>query len=363
MNDAPLLIIAAGGTGGHMFPAQALAEEMLTRGWRVKLSTDERGNKYSGGFPAGIEREIVSSATFSRGGIATKLAAPFKILGGAFSAWRGMRADRPSAVIGFGGYPALPAMISARLLNTPRLVHEQNGVLGRVNKVFAPHVHMVACSVWPTRLPTKAKATHTGNPVRGAVLERANATYQAPGLWPMNLLVIGGSQGASVMSRVVPEAIAMLPEGMLPYLTISHQARDADMDLAIRSYEAIGVRADVQPFFDDIPARLAETQLVISRAGASSVADIAVIGRPSILIPYPAAINDHQTANAQGLLECGGAFVLQESTLTPEALSGHISGILSDEDGARAMAQAAATQGKPRATQELADLVEKLTHN
>lgn len=355
-----LIVIAAGGTGGHMFPAQAMAEEMLSRGWRVKLSTDARGNKYSTNFPKEVEREIVSSATPSRGGFVGKLTLPFKIMFGAISAWRSMRKDRPTVVIGFGGYPAIPAMMASWALKVPRMIHEQNGVLGRVNHFFASHVDVVACSVWPTVLPPKAHAVHTGNPVRNAVLEYAEAPYSPPGNWPMNILVIGGSQGASLMTRVVPEAIAMLPEGLRRYLTISHQARDADMELAKTSYDAIGVSADIQPFFEDVPKRIAEAQLIIARAGASSIADISIIGRPSILIPLAIAIKDHQTINAQSLSETGGAFVLQESTLTAEAISGHISAILSDEDGATAMAQAAASQGKPDATKNLADLVDQL---
>ncbi len=360
MNRKPLLVIAAGGTGGHMFPAQALAEEMLARGWRVKLSTDVRGNRYSGNFPQEVEREVVSSATPSRGGIPAKLLLPFRIAAGVFSAWRSMRRDRPSVVVGFGGYPSIPAMTAACLLRLPRMVHEQNGVLGRVNQPFATRVDAVACSVWPTELPAGANAVHTGNPVRGAVLAKAGAPYRVPGTHPMHLLVMGGSQGASILSRVVPEAIAMLPEGMLQYLSISHQARPADLDLVVKSYEAIGVPADVQTFFDDVPERMEAAQLVISRAGASSIADITVIGRPSILVPLAIAVRDEQSANARPLEESGAAFVLQENVFTPETLSGHIAAILSDEDGARAMAQAALALGKPQATKELAILVEML---
>ncbi len=360
MAQTPLLIIAAGGTGGHMFPAQALAEEMLARGWQVKLSTDVRGNRYSGNFPKEILREVVSSATPARGGVLGKLVMPFRILNGVFAAWRSMRRVRPNVVIGFGGYPAIPAMSAAWMLGLPRMVHEQNGVLGRVNQLFARRVNVVACSVWPTKVPPNTQTVHTGNPVRAAVLALANAPYLAPGPWPMKLLVIGGSQGAGILSRIVPEAIAMLPEGMLQHLTISHQAREEDIDLVVRSYEAIGVRADVKPFFNDVPERIADAQLVISRAGASSVADISVIGRPVILIPLAAAVRDEQTANAQGLAQSGGAFILQEDAFTPAALSGHISAILSDEEGAIAMAQAAAAQGKPAATKSLANLVETL---
>ena len=357
---APLLIIAAGGTGGHMFPAQALAEEMLARGWRVKLSTDARGNRYSDGFPDAVKREVVSSATPARGGALAKLVMPFRIASGVYSAWRSMKADCPSVVVGFGGYPAIPAMSAARLLGLPRMVHEQNGVLGRVNGLFAKQVDVVACSVWPTELPKNTRAVHTGNPVRGVVLEHAAARYHIPGDFPMNLLVIGGSQGASILSDVVPKAIAMLPDDMKAHLNVSHQARAGDLNRVVAEYDVMDVTADVQPFFDDVPVRIDAAQLVISRAGASSIADLTVIGRPSILIPLAAAIRDEQTANAKALVESGGAFLIKESELTAERLSGHIKAILSDAEGAAAMAQAAAAQGKPDATQELAALVESL---
>ena len=357
---SPLLIIAAGGTGGHMFPAQALAEEMLTRGWRVKLSTDARGNRYSGGFPDAVKREVVSSATPSRGGPLAKLVMPFRIASGVFSAWRSMKADRPTVVVGFGGYPAIPAMTAARLLGLPRMIHEQNGVLGRVNGLFAKRVDVVACSVWPTELPANTNAVHTGNPVRSVVLEHASAPYHVPGDYPMNLLVFGGSQGASILSNVVPKAIALLPDAMKAHLNVSHQARAADQDAVVAAYEAMDVTADVQPFFEDIPVRLDAAQLVVSRAGASSIADLTVIGRPSILIPLAIAVRDEQTANAKALVESGGAFLIPEPELTAEKLAGHIKAILSDPEGAIAMAQAAAAQGKPEATQELAALVESL---
>jgi UDP-N-acetylglucosamine--N-acetylmuramyl-(pentapeptide) pyrophosphoryl-undecaprenol N-acetylglucosamine transferase len=343
-----------------MFPAQALAEEMLARGWRVKLSTDARGNRYSGGFPDAVKREVVSSATPSRGGSLAKLVMPFRIASGVFSAWRSMKADRPTVVVGFGGYPAIPAMTAARLLGFPRMIHEQNGVLGRVNGLFAKRVDVVACSVWPTELPANTKAVHTGNPVRSVVLDHASAPYHVPGDYPMNLLVIGGSQGASILSNVVPKAIALLPDAMKAHLNVSHQARAADLEAVVVAYETMGVTADVQPFFEDIPVRIDAAQLVVSRAGASSIADLTVIGRPSILIPLAIAVRDEQTANARALVESGGAFLIPEPELTDKELSGHIKAILSDAEGAIAMAQAAAALGKPEATQELADLVESL---
>ncbi len=355
-----LLVIAAGGTGGHMFPAQALAEEMLARGWRVKLSTDERGARYAGGFPEVVMREVVKSATTARGGGLAKLMVLPRIAMGSFKAWRSFRTDRPDVVIGFGGYPALPAMIAAWLLRLPRMVHEQNGVLGRVNKVFAARVDMVACSVWPTELPKGAVGEHTGNPVREHVRARAGSPYITPGDYPMNLLVFGGSQGASVLSEVVPKALALLPAPLLQRLIIAHQARDADHDLAVNAYAALGVRAEVKPFFEAIADRIANAQLVIARAGASSVADICVIGRPSILIPLAIATKDHQTANAAALKAAKGAIVVQEKDLTPEALAKHIGGVLSDPDYAQSMAEAALELGRPDATERLAALVENL---
>ncbi|MEP4639493.1 MAG: glycosyltransferase, partial [Yoonia sp.] len=199
---APLLIIAAGGTGGHMFPAQALAEAMLAKGWRVRLSTDARGARYTGGFPDAVEVSVVGSATFARGGIAAKLAVPFRILGGAFSAIGRMIKDRPVVVVGFGGYPAIPAMTAAWVLRIPRMIHEQNGVLGRVNQLFAKRVDQIACGTWPTELPDGVEGIHTGNPVRSAILDRAGAPYIPPGDYPMSIVVMGGSQGARILSDV-----------------------------------------------------------------------------------------------------------------------------------------------------------------
>lgn len=357
----PLLVIAAGGTGGHMFPAQALAEAMLRKGWRVKLSTDARGARYTGGFPHVVEVEEVSSATFARGGILAKALVPVKIMGGVLSmAWR-LRRDRPAAVVGFGGYPSIPALGAAWMLGLPRMIHEQNGVLGRVNKRFATKVDFVACGTWPTEAPEGANAIPTGNPVRGAVLERAGAPYIAPGDYPMSILVMGGSQGARALSDTVPAAIAALPQYLRQHISVSHQARDEDHDRVVNFYNQHGIRADVQPFFTDIPRRMSEAQLVISRAGASSVADISVIGRPSILIPYPYATEDHQTANARGLVDAQAAILIPESQLDVEVLSSQIANVLDHPEGASQMARSAMSQGIPDATERLVALVEELT--
>ncbi|WP_370255505.1 UDP-N-acetylglucosamine--N-acetylmuramyl-(pentapeptide) pyrophosphoryl-undecaprenol N-acetylglucosamine transferase [Nioella sp.] len=360
MADGPLLVIAAGGTGGHMFPAQALAEAMIRKGWRVRLSTDARGARYAGGFPHVVEVRQVASATFARGGVLARAVAPFRILGGIVAATIGMMRDRPAVVVGFGGYPSIPALAAAWITRRPRMIHEQNGVLGRVNRLFATRVDRVACGTWPTSLPAGVEGVHTGNPVRGTVLERAGAAYIAPGDYPMSLLVFGGSQGARILSDVVPAAVALLPEDIRRHLRVAQQARPEDQDRVIAAYYEIGVQSEVEPFFRDIPRRLSEAQLVISRSGASSVADISVIGRPSILVPYAAATADHQTANARGLVEAGGAIRIPERKFTPEALAEAIAAVLSQPDAAAEMARAALSVGMPDATGLLVDLVEEL---
>lgn len=358
----PYCLIAAGGTGGHMFPAQSLAETLLARGWRVRLSTDERGARYASGFPAAVEREVVSSATTARGGIAARLAVPFRIGSGVLAARRAMKADPPAIVVGFGGYPTIPAMSAALALGIPRMIHEQNGVMGRVNTAFARRVHKVACGTWPTVLPEGVEGVHTGNPVRQAVLDQAGATYAAPtGGGPLHVLVIGGSQGARVLSDVVPDAIIGLPAEIRARLQLGQQARAEDMERVGAAYRQAGIAADIRPFFDDVPERLAECQLVISRAGASSLADITVIGRPAILIPFAAATGDHQSANARALGEAGAAMVLPESVLDAESLRRDMLGILSDAPRASGMAAAALALGRPDAAQRLADLVMELT--
>ena len=356
----PLLLIAAGGTGGHMFPAQALAEAMVRKGWRVKLSTDVRGARYAGGFPHVVKVEEVASATFARGGLVAKLAVPFAIAGGIVAATLGMMRDRPAVVVGFGGYPSIPALVAAWVLRRPRMIHEQNGVLGRVNRLFATHVDAVACGTWPTALPDGVVGQDVGNPVRSAVLDRAGAGYIPPGDYPMLVLVIGGSQGARVLSDVVPGAVALLSDGLRKLLRVAHQARAEDVGRVVASYAAAGVAAEVEPFFSDIPRRLSEAQLVISRSGASSVADIAVIGRPAIFIPFAAATGDHQTANARGLVAGEAAILLPEKALDAAALARQITAVLTQPELALRMARNALAHGRPDATRRLVDLVERL---
>ncbi|WP_028725962.1 UDP-N-acetylglucosamine--N-acetylmuramyl-(pentapeptide) pyrophosphoryl-undecaprenol N-acetylglucosamine transferase [Paracoccus zeaxanthinifaciens] len=355
-----LALIAAGGTGGHMFPAQSLAELMLAEGWRVKLSTDTRGARYAGNFPEAVERQVVNSATTARGGVAGKLSAPFRILSGVMAARRAFRADRPEVVVGFGGYPTIPAMSAALTMGVPRMIHEQNGIMGRVNRIFAGRVQRVACGTWPTDLPGGVQGSHVGNPVRAAVLEHSAAPYAAPGQGALNLLVIGGSQGARVLSDVVPAAVAGLPDDIRARLRVSHQARAEDAERVTAAYAEAGIEAEVQPFFADVPERIAAAQLVVSRSGASSLADITVIGRPSILIPFAAAAGDHQTANAQSLAEAGAAHIHPESVLDAESLTRDIRAILTDPAQAQAMADAALSLARPDAARRLYDLVTEI---
>jgi len=356
----PLLLIAAGGTGGHMFPAQALAEAMVRRGWRVKLSTDARGARYTGGFPHVVAVEQVASATFARGGMLAKLAVPFRILRGIAAAWRAMRRDRPAVVVGFGGYPTIPALAAAWLAGVPRVIHEQNGVLGRVNRLFARRVQGFACGTWPTDLPAGVTGEHVGNPVRAAVADRAGAPYIAPGDYPLSLVVLGGSQGARVLSEVVPAGLALLPEDMRARLRVAHQAREEDREAVRAAYGAAHISAEVQSFFTDVPRRLAEAQLVIARAGASTVAELSVVGRPAILVPYGAATGDHQTANARGLLHAGAAVLIPESRFDAAALAEQVALVLGNPQAAEQMARAALAYGIADATERLVAMVERV---
>ena len=254
----------------------------------------------------------------------------------------------------------IPAMAAAWLLRKPRMIHEANGVLGRVNELFARRVQVVACGIWPTVLPKGTRAEHTGNPVRAAILEHAGAPYIPPGDYPMSILVMGGSQGARVMSDMVPPAISALPQEIRRNIRVSHQARPEDVERVKDYYDSELITADVQTFFDDVPRRMTEAQLVISRSGASTVADVSVIGRPAIWVPYAGAIRDEQTANARGIVEVGGAILIPESQFTPQALADNILAVFDDPHAATLMANAALSRGKPDATDALVEMVETL---
>lgn len=341
-----------------MFPAQALAEAMLARGWRVALATDARGLRYAGGFPRDVERRQLSAASFARGGMLTRLLVPLNLARGVWQAWRWFRRARPAAVAGFGGYPAFPALAAAALTGTPRLIHEQNGVLGRVNRLFAARVDVVACGTWPlVNAPEGVRLKRVGNPVRPAI---EPAPYTPPGE-TVNLLVFGGSQGASAFARVVPPALAALDPALRSRLRVVQQAREGETAGVEATLAEAGIAAEVAPFFTDMPARLAAAHLVIARAGASTVAELAAVGRPAILVPYPAAMDDHQSANARALAERGAALVLREMDLTAEELAGHLTRLLADGTELARMAEAAQSASAPGAATMLADTVNEIT--
>ena len=256
---------------------------------------------------------------------------------------------------------ALPALAGAMYHRLPRLIHEQNGVLGRVNKLFAARVGALTCGVYPvTNAPKGAQLIDMGNPIRDAVRAAMASEYQAPGDGPLSLLIFGGSQGASVFAELIPAALSELPLDIRDRLRITQQVRGVEMAAVSAIYKTAGVEAELAEFFDDMPRRLADAHLVICRAGASTVSELTAIGRPSILVPYPSAMDDHQTANAQPLADAGAAILAQEAGLTGAALAGHIRAILSDPAKASGMATAAKALGHPAAASDLADLVETL---
>ena len=343
-----------------MYPAQSLAEELLRRGWRVTLASDARGMRYAGGFPEAVARQELHAATTARGGITAKLAAPVTLLRGVMQARRWMKADRPDVVIGFGGYPAAPSMAAAISLGIPRLIHEQNNVLGRANRLFVKRVHPLACGIGvPHNTPQGVRAVEVGNPVRDTALAVSGRAYEPPEEGPVRLLVFGGSQGASVLSEMLPPALSFLPDGLRARLHVTQQARSLEIVPLEENYAMADMtQVEAAPFFDDMPERIAGAHLVIARAGASTCAELAVIGRPSILIPLPTAMSDHQSANAAWLAEAGASVAVAQPGLTPEALGRVIGELLGDPSRLSGMAAAAKAAGRPDAAGQLADLVE-----
>jgi len=356
------ILLAAGGTGGHLFPAEALAHELIARGWGVHLATDDRAERFAGNFPAAGIHTIASATFGSRN--------PFALAKSFLTIWRGVRqatrliADiRAQAVVGFGGYPTLPPLYAATRRQVPTLIHEQNAVMGRANRALARRVNAIAGGFLdPDKSDAGAKIVVTGNPVRPAVLEAAKSAYQSSeGGAPFRLLVFGGSQGAQFFSDAVPAAIALLPEAQRNRLKIIQQARADDESRVKKAYADLGIEADVSPFFRDMAARMAAAQLVVSRSGASTVSEIAVIGRPALLVPYPHALDHDQAANAAALAAAGGAEVHQQSTLTPARLGELLGAAMGDPGKLTAMALSAKSVGRPDAARLLADLTEAIS--
>jgi len=356
----PLVVVAAGGTGGHLFPAEALAVALGRRGVTVDLATDERAVLYGADFPA-RQTHIITSATV-RGRDPLALARTALRLGsGTMQAWRLLGRLRPAAVVGFGGYPTIPPLLAAAWRRIPTLIHEQNGVMGRANRFLAPRVVAIATS-FPgalARTPAlAAKATHTGNPVRPAVVEAAGVAFVAPAATgPLRLLVFGGSQGARIMADVVPAAVERLPAAVRGHLAVTQQARGEDLERVRAVYARIGIAATVEPFFGDLPMRLAQSHLVVSRSGASTVAELAAIGRPAVLVPLPHALDQDQLANAAVLERAGCAIRIDQAVFTPEKLATEIARIATEPERLAVMAQGSRQAGALDAADRLAELV------
>ena len=350
------IALAAGGTGGHLFPAVALARELLARGHGVTVLTDPRGAK----FDAGVQVRSVP-ATRLAGGLFAKLAGALQMLRGVAAAAWYLKRDRVDLLVGFGGYPSVAPVLAAKLVGVPVILHEQNAVLGRANARLAKYAKLVATS-FPEVAGLGGKAQRlTGNPVRWEAAAARSQPYVASADdAPFGLLVFGGSQGASVFSDVVPAACALLPESLRARLRVTQQARPADVAATEAAYQALGVTAEVAPFFQDLPARMAVSHLVVARAGASTIAEVLAIGRPAVLVPYPHAMDDHQTANAQAVDEAGGAWLMPQPAFTPEALARRLETLLTLPECTEKVAVNAHALGRPDAAAHLADVAESV---
>ena len=351
-----VIVRSAGGTGGHLFPAQALAAELTRRGRKIVVMTDRRFANYATHFP-GAEIQTVPSSPFNA------IAAPFKIAAGMVMAFFKLLRLRPAAVIGFGGYPSLPVMLAATFARLPTAIIEQNAVVGRANRLVMNRVKLVAAAFPIARFAPrdKSKIVLTGNPLRAEVIALWGAPYAMPQQdGPLRLLVFGGSQGARAFSRIIPAAITMLPAAYKHRLHLVQQCRLEDLEAVRQTYANAEIRADLAPFFGDLPARMAAAHLVIGRSGAGTVAELMAIGRPSILVPLPYALDDNQTPNADILANAGAAWRVRESDLTPDLLAQMLMAIFNDPADLKARADKAHALAVPNAAANLADLVERL---
>lgn len=355
-----LVIIAAGGTGGHMFPARAFADEMRARGWAVGLISDDRGLRYAETFPAEWKVAVKASSPNVRKPW-TLPGAFLKINRGIAEAGRTIAREGPSLIAGFGGYPAFPALMAGQRRRVPIIIHEQNAVLGRVNRQFAKKAKVVASGFDRLdRLPKGAAHMPLGNPVRAPILAMRETPYP-PTDGPLTIFITGGSQGARILGEAIPLAIANhIPAPLRARLRVVQQVREEQLDSVRAIYDKVQVSAELKPFFDDMPARLAAAHLIIARSGAGTVSEIAAIGRPSILIPLAIAMDDHQAANAEALTDVGAADVILEGNLYPQLLGALIAARLDDGGEMRQRAAAAKAAGKVNAAQELADIAERV---
>jgi UDP-N-acetylglucosamine--N-acetylmuramyl-(pentapeptide) pyrophosphoryl-undecaprenol N-acetylglucosamine transferase len=357
---APLVVLAAGGTGGHVFPASALALELERRGIGLAVVTDRRGGDL-GGFLANVETHAIRAGGIAGKSFGGRLRGIVDLALGFLQARRILGRLRPSAVVGFGSYASVPTVLAASLAGIKTAIHEQNAILGRANRFLAGRVHAIATSFEASQgVPAEAaaKACHTGMPVRPQIVAVRARSYPALGPdGPVRLLVLGGSQGARRLSEVVPAAVGALGETLRRRLVVCQQCRAEDEGAVRQAYEGLGVAAELSPFFADVHERLAEAHLVIARAGASTVAEIATVGRPVILVPYPHAIDDHQSANAHAIDDAGAGWLLPEEALSAESLAARIDSLLGLPRMLERTAASARAVGRPDAAERLADLV------
>lgn len=354
MSRRTTIVLAAGGTGGHVFPANAAAAALARRGHRVVLASDGRGQRFEGD----VEIARIAAASLG-GGLLAKLGGACKIGVGVLQAMKLLISTRADVVVGFGGYPSLPTVLAALLLRRPVALHDQNAVLGRVNRLFAGRAKRIATAFPAVAGAPAERSTLVGNPVRAEILAIGGTPYR-PTADRLDLLVFGGSQGARILSDLLPAAVARLPEPMRARLNVVQQCRPEDIDRVGAAYDEIGQDAELKSFFDDMPARLTRARLVVARAGASTVAELAAAGRPAILIPFAAAMDDHQTANAEALVAAGAAWRLDEAEATPERLAALLADILADDERLTAAAEAARGVARPDAADALADLIEDI---
>ena len=357
-------VLAAGGTGGHMIPAHALAAELKGRGYGVLLITDERGARFPGIFED-VPVHILPAGRFDAGAIGM-LRALGAVVKGRGQAKRLYRDHRPNVVIGFGGYPAFPSLLAASALNIPTVLHEQNAVLGRVNRLLAGEAAAIGTAYDQVdRLKPKyaEKAVLVGNPVREEIARLGELPFPAfDEVAPLRILVTGGSQGASVLSKVVPAGLGMLAPSLRRRLQVVQQCRPEDIERVRAQYAELGIPAELMTYIEDMADKLADAHLVIGRAGASTVAELTAAGRPAILIPFAAATDDHQTANAREMVKAGGARAIQEASFTPEVLARQIEALAMDPVALANAAGRALSVGRPHAARDLADLVERIAN-
>jgi UDP-N-acetylglucosamine--N-acetylmuramyl-(pentapeptide) pyrophosphoryl-undecaprenol N-acetylglucosamine transferase len=355
----PTFVLAAGGTGGHLFPAEALAEQLVAHGAGVCLATDRRADGFAAKLP-GVEIREIRAGRLG-GGPLRSAHGIAEMAVGIVQARRLLRRLGPEAVVGFGGYPSVPTMLAAAQLGLPTVIHEQNAVLGRANRLLARRVGRIATGFAETtglRPADRARAVHTGNPVRPAIHAVARIAYRPPQPGqPIDLLILGGSQGARVFADIVPPALAALPPALRDALRVSQQARPEDCARVSAELGFAGIAAEVSSFFTDVPERLARAQLVICRAGASTVSELAAAGRPAILVPYPHGTDDHQTANARVFADAGAGWAVPQSELSAPILASLIAERLADAAGLAQAAAQARGFGRDDAAERLAAIV------